>query len=190
MSAFLKYDLFIMKGESDESFKGRCLEFLNQVTVLEDAELMQLPLSKLVTLHSINYARYLALMNPEPNEEYIDLKIDQLLCVPFYRLYPRNMCDEIWKPSDWDLADPGATKSEGPIEVKVIGKRKLVIHDGHNRLKDVILSGSQSTEVKVVEILETECLLAKGEIEQILNDPNIPDEAKIYAEMLLKKYYF
>jgi hypothetical protein len=128
-------------------------------------------------------------MNEEPKEEYIDLKIDQSLCVPFYKLYPRNMCDENWKPSDWDLAEPGATKSEGPIEVKVIGNWKLVIHDGHNRLKDVILSGNQSTEVKVVEILENECLLSKAEIEQILNDPNIPDEGKKYAEKLLKKHY-
>ncbi|OQP65421.1 hypothetical protein A3860_17305 [Niastella vici] len=189
MSAFLKYDLIIKDDESYESFKSRCLDFLKQVTVLADAELMQLTPAELVTLHSINYARYLALMNPQPREEYIDLQIDQLLCVPFYRLYPRNMCDENWKPSDWDLADPGATQSERPIEVKVIGKRKLVIHDGHNRLKDLILSGSQIAEVKVVEIRDTECLLAKAEIEQILNDPNIPEDGKIYAEELLNKYY-
>lgn len=55
-----------MEGESDESFKSRCLEFLNRVTVLKDAELFQLAPLKLVTLHSINYARFLALINLEP----------------------------------------------------------------------------------------------------------------------------
>lgn len=70
----------------------------------------------------------------------------------FYKVFPREMCDEYWMPSDWDRADVGATQTKGPIEVKVIGQRKLIVYDGHNRLKDVIAKGWEMVEVSVKEI--------------------------------------
>jgi hypothetical protein len=40
--------------------------------------------------------------------------LEQLLTIPFYKLFQWNMCDadENWRPGEWDLADPGVTQSE------------------------------------------------------------------------------
>jgi hypothetical protein len=62
------------------------------------------------------------------------------------------MCDEYCTPSEWDRAEVGITETKGPIEVKVIDQCKLIVYDGHNRLKDAIAKGWELVEVRVKEM--------------------------------------
>jgi hypothetical protein len=152
MSAFLKFDIVLEKNESWDEYLDRCRSMLKQVTLLSDRDLLNLSRKELTELHSLNYARYLALKNPELPKIYSRLVPGDILKVPFYKIFPRKMCDEYVTPSEWDRADVGAAITKGPIEVKVIDQRKLIIYDGHNRLKDAISKGWEMIEVRVTEI--------------------------------------
>jgi hypothetical protein len=152
MSAFFKFDICWEAKESLEEYRGRCLAMLRQVTLLPDVALLNLSRKELTELHSMNYARYLALRNPKFPKIYSHLAPGDVIKVPFYKIFPREMCDEYWMPSDWDRAEVGASQTKGPIEVKVIGQHKLVVYDGHNRLKDAIAKGWELVEVRVKEM--------------------------------------
>jgi hypothetical protein len=153
MNAFLKYDISLEPEESLEDYYKRCQLVLDQVTLLSNEELLRLSRKELVALHSLNYARYLALKNPSFPKIYTKVKEGDILSVPFYTIFPRRMCDEYLPPSEWDRADIGCSETIGPIEVIIFDGRKLIVYDGHNRLKDAIAASKELITVKVKEIL-------------------------------------
>jgi hypothetical protein len=153
MSAFLKFDICLEPGESNEDYYKRCKDILEKVTLLSDEELMKLSRNELVNLHSLNYARFLAIKNPSFPKSYKYKKAGDIFNVPIFAVYPRRMCDEYITPSEWDYADVGCSQTIGPIEVNIIDERKLIIYDGHNRLKDAIAQGKELIKIKVKEIL-------------------------------------
>lgn len=185
MSAFLKFNIEPANDESYEDFRKRCLDMLGQVILLSDSELLNLSPKELTALHSMNYSRYLAIRNPSFPQDFVNVGAGDIFSVPFYKVFPREMCNEYWSPSEWDRAEIGASRTEGPIEVKLIDHRKLIVVDGHNRLKDAIASGQELITVKVKSLLHRDCLVTKQEALQILSDFNLSPQERELAEEII-----
>lgn len=122
--------------------------------LLPDAELLKLSPAEIVLLNSKNYKRLNKLNGDRLyNEKYEkwfgDIKLNEIMTVDPLFLTP-NFAG--FNADEWDSAQVGASQTAGPIEIWVReGLGEFRVQDGHNRLKDAILSG-KDVQVKAVTI--------------------------------------
>jgi hypothetical protein len=146
MSAFYKFQEPNLNGETLSHYKARILLQHQDITILNEVELKNLTRLEIAELNSINYANYIQLFG-KFEDEYKAVKIGDEIMVGIFDIEPRDMCNKYWIPSEWDLATVNGSFSSDLIQVS----KKLIIQDGHNRLKAAIASGKEYIKVKIVK---------------------------------------